>query len=799
MKRPKLKWPNFYLNNTMPDKIKLIDPFTNIDLLEIPATSQENQGATFLSDLRELNIGDGGNNVFRADKSGIWLGAKTYGSAPFRVSMAGAVVASDFTLLGGSIKYGKTSWADSTNSGYYLGSEGIYAGKAADATLFKFTIGTGALEYTGKIVAGVGSDLAAGYITGSITAGQIGSVNATTITGTITASQIGSVNASTITGTITASQIASVNASAITGLITSTQISSVNATSISGSITAGQIGSVNATTINGVIVTAQLADQIINSLSLFATDLRPIKQVSTLPSLPDASYPIGATVYLTSDQKLYRNAGGAWSSTAAASDITGTLTASQIGSVNSSAITGLILAGQISTIAATQITGQIQAAQIGTVNASTIQGSIYASQIATVNASAITGSISASQISSVYASSISGTITAGQIASITAGQITGYITSSQISSVNASSITGSISYSQIGSVNANTITINQISNSQIASMSASKLTAGTIDASVITVTNLNASNITAGTLNVGGGSQPAAIVISHTTGYPSPQTGLLKWVGGSCIFEDYSNYLGLISTGERIYFYTGAANLFALFQRYAQASFYTGVFCGGALNVGNSSTNQDARFTGRIKLYDSGEDQYIESSSAQIRFYSYDQFEFYQNGDITAIIDDNFWTQGNVYGSAKYFNIAHPDGSARRLQYTAQESPDVVVKLRGIAKIGNDGKCEIVPVAHYSLVTEKKGLTTISLTSLETENNLYVGEISNEKVVVNGKPNSSFMYEIAAIRKGYLNAPVEIANDKDPIMIKMSEAKARSDQRRAEWSKRIKDKVQTVA
>lgn len=780
----------------MSDKIKLIDPFTNIDLLAMPVATQENQGATFLSNLRELNIGDGGTNSFRADQQGIFLGGKTFATATFSVTMAGAVTASMFTVVGGIIRYGKTSWADSTHDGYYFGSEGLYAGKAADATLFKFTIGTGALEYTGKVLAGTGSDLPAGYISGSITAGQIGSVNAGTITGTITASQIGSVNATAITGTITASQIASVNATAITGLITSSQISSVNATSISGSIVAGQIGSVNASVINGVIVTAQLADQIINNLSLFATDLRPIKQVDTLPSLPNASYPVGATVYLTSDQKLYRNAAGSWSASAAATDITGQLTASQIGSVNSSAITGLILAGQISSISATQITGQIQAAQIQSVNAGSIAGSIYASQIATVNASAIQGSISASQISSVYASSISGTITAGQIGSVYAYSISGYISASQISSVNASSITGSISYSQIGSVNANTITINQITNSQIASMSASKLTAGTIDASVITVTNLNASNITSGTLSVGSGSQPAAIVLARSS-YDA--NGTIRWLGGSKVFEDASNYLGITSTGERIYFYTGTYNLFALFQRYAQASFYTGVFCGGALNVGNSTTNQDARFTGRIKLYDSGEDQYIESSSAQIRFYSYDQFEFYQNGDITSIIDDNFWTQGNVYGSAKYFNIPHPDGSARRLQYTAQESPDVVVRLRGIAKIGKDGQCEIVPVEHYRLVTEKKGLATISLTSLETENNLYVGEISNEKVVVNGKPNSSFMYEIAAIRKGYLNAPVEIANDKDPIMKKMSEAKARSDQRRADWSKRIKDKVQTVA
>jgi hypothetical protein len=445
----------------MSDEIKTINPFTDIPLAALPVASQQNQGGTFLSDLRSFNVGEGGSNVFRADKQGVWLGAETFAAAPFRVSMGGAVYASDFTLLGGSIKYGKTSFTDTTHDGYYFGSEGIYAGKIADATLLKFTIADGSLQITGKITAGAGSDLPAGYITGSITADQIGSITAAQITGTITASQIGSVNAGVING-----------------LIQAEQIQAVNATTISGAIVASQIGSVNASVINGVIVTEQLADQIINDLALFATDLRPIKQVSSLPALPHYNYPVGATVYLTTDQKLYRNAAGVWSASAAASDITGQLTASQIGSINSSAITGLILAGQINSIAAGQITGQLSA-----------------SQIYSVNASAITGTITASQISSVNASAINGSITAGQINSITAGQITGQITGSQIANlaITADKIANStITASQIASL---TITASQISNLTI--------TGGKIANSSITYDKLSVTELSAVTANMG--------------------------------------------------------------------------------------------------------------------------------------------------------------------------------------------------------------------------------------------------------------------------------------------------------
>lgn len=53
------------------------------------------------------------------------------------------------TLTGGTINYGKTTFADATNAGYYLSSAGWYVGSALDATRFKYTLADGTLDFIG--------------------------------------------------------------------------------------------------------------------------------------------------------------------------------------------------------------------------------------------------------------------------------------------------------------------------------------------------------------------------------------------------------------------------------------------------------------------------------------------------------------------------------------------------------------------------------------------------------------------------------------------------------------------------
>ena len=76
-----------------------------------------------------------------------------------------ALTVSSITLTGGTIKYGKTSFSDSTNAGYYVSSEGLYIGAAADATKLKYTLADASFDFIGTI-----SSRATSTVAGAITA-----------------------------------------------------------------------------------------------------------------------------------------------------------------------------------------------------------------------------------------------------------------------------------------------------------------------------------------------------------------------------------------------------------------------------------------------------------------------------------------------------------------------------------------------------------------------------------------------------------------------------------------------------
>jgi hypothetical protein len=130
-----------------------INPFTDIVPLEVATSESERKGAAFLSDVRQLSVGTGGNYTVRVTDSGIWAGAEEFSDAPFNVDMTGKVFASDITLSGGTIKYGKTSFTDSVNAGYFISPSGVYFGSASDASKLKYNIAGGTLEFTGTISA----------------------------------------------------------------------------------------------------------------------------------------------------------------------------------------------------------------------------------------------------------------------------------------------------------------------------------------------------------------------------------------------------------------------------------------------------------------------------------------------------------------------------------------------------------------------------------------------------------------------------------------------------------------------
>lgn len=102
-----------------------------------------------------------------------WVGAANPAAAPFRITKAGVVTASSLSLTGGTISYGKTSFADSANAGYYLSSSGFYVGSALDASYLQYVIGTGVFNIKAIISTLAGSVLNTTYLSGLIPQGNL--------------------------------------------------------------------------------------------------------------------------------------------------------------------------------------------------------------------------------------------------------------------------------------------------------------------------------------------------------------------------------------------------------------------------------------------------------------------------------------------------------------------------------------------------------------------------------------------------------------------------------------------------
>ena len=273
----------------------------------------------------------------------------------------------------------------------------------------------------------------------------------------------------------------------------------------------------------------------------FPNSLRPVENVSSLPSTGNFE---GRVVYLTTDDKLYRHTGSAWTSAVPATDLTGTLASGQIAD---SAITSAKIAEDAVTnakIAVDAIQGDVIAASAITetkiasnsISTAKIQASaITANEIAAnavtatqIQASAVTADkISSGAVTSAKIDSLA--ITTDKLAAnaVTAAKITaGTITSTQIATNTITSnniLTGTIQASNIAagaisstllaadSVVAGKIAANAVTSNTIAAdaITAGKIAAGAIStdalqSNVITTDKLAANSVTAGILAASG-------------------------------------------------------------------------------------------------------------------------------------------------------------------------------------------------------------------------------------------------------------------------------------------------------
>src|SRR5690606_27742676 len=103
--------------------------------------------------------------------------------------------------------------------------------------------------------------------------------------------------------------------------------------------------------------------------SAFAANIRPVELVSALPQLPNPQYPQGSVVFLTTDNKLYRSTGNSWTAAVPTTDLSGTITETQI--ANDAVTTPKLKAGAVTTdkLAAGAVTADKRAANSVTAGA----------------------------------------------------------------------------------------------------------------------------------------------------------------------------------------------------------------------------------------------------------------------------------------------------------------------------------------------------------------------------------------------------------------------------------------------
>jgi len=187
-----------------------------------------------------------------------------------------------------------------------------------------------------------------------------------------------------------------VNYNASAGTTFDIQVSAVD------SIGEGGLSSVVTATTNSV-----------NDLTQFASDLRPVQIVDTLPTLPSGNYPSGATVYLTTDGELYTNNSGTWEVAGGAgefSEMTGQITTTQIedGAISTPKLqTNAVTANEIAsnTITAGEISaGAISADEIAS-NAITAD-KVGTNQIITDSANIADATIDSAKIIDVSADKV---------------------------------------------------------------------------------------------------------------------------------------------------------------------------------------------------------------------------------------------------------------------------------------------------------------------------------------------------------------------------------------------------------
>lgn len=152
----------------------------------------------------------------------------------------------------------------------------------------------------------------------------------------------------------------------------------------------------------------------------------------------------------------------------------------------------------------------------------------------------------------------------------------------------------------VRNINANYIVSGTIDASiiNVTNLNASNITAGSINAASINVANLNANNIVSGNYSIGQTGKPGSLIIARTSSASAGSNARLVFEGGSRIWSDSNNQIGINSLGSPMYIYVNSGEKIIIPDS-GQTTMNGGANIKGNFNV---SDGWVTRLSGDVKL-----------------------------------------------------------------------------------------------------------------------------------------------------------------------------------------------------
>jgi hypothetical protein len=459
--------------------------------------------------VRAINIEGSSGSYSSGDTAGVSASILKIGNTDLAAAVVDASKIADGTItaakmVGGFIS-SYTQFASGLEPISVVGALPSPSGYTGAKVVFLTTDGK-LYRYTGS--AWVAS-VAAADLSGTVSNSQLASgIDASKLTGTLNTALIaaGALDATKFAASIgTITIVASVPGVKSTDVIFNTTdknlyrwngtsyVKSVSVNDLSGTLSSSQIADLDAAKLTGTINVSRIAAGALDATK-FASSIEPVTITSSVPGTKSTN-----VIFNTTDGKMYRWNGSAYVKSVATSELTGTISNSQIAD---GSISGTKFASGVEAISTVS---SVPGAKTTNMVFNTTDGKLYrwtgASYVATVPGSDVIGSVSTVDIAdgsigltkfasgiepmSVVAS-VPGTKSTNLIFNTTDGKVYRWNGTAYIKAVDAADIT-----------------VGQITGTQIAdgSISTPKLVAGSINANVLSAGTITSNLITANTLN----------------------------------------------------------------------------------------------------------------------------------------------------------------------------------------------------------------------------------------------------------------------------------------------------------